>query len=59
MSAFRNRPKPHRAKSAQLGHPSPVEWNRKTPVPAIERPTDAEKWEAFEKAVMPPPDEND
>jgi len=37
-----------------------VKWQRKTPGPAkTERPNEAEMQEAFEKAVMPPPDEND
>jgi len=69
MTPFRNRPRPHKAPSAQLGKPSTVEW-KKTPAPAKtpERPggqpkaaslSDAEMQEAFEKAVMPGDDEND
>jgi hypothetical protein len=55
----RIRPRPIHSPSARLGRPQPITWKRKVPVPAPTRPTDAESWDAFEAAVMPPADDDD
>jgi hypothetical protein len=54
----RIRPRPRHCPSARLGSPQTVEWRRKVPVLAPTKPTEAESWNAFEQAVMPPDEED-